>query len=111
VGRDEDPSSIIVVMVVMVVPWLAVEPALAVVGAVSVVTVGTVDDDIVVVAVVVPVDVDVAAPVEVPAVVLGGRGSRRQDQGDGNQGWNANSHGSFLKGLCRQIARMDLNGA
>lgn len=93
--RDGAVTSIIVVMVMMV-PWLAVEPALAVVGTVAVIPMRAVDDDVVVVAVVVAVDVNVAAPVEVTAVVLGGRGSRSQDQAGGDQGWDADAHGTFL---------------
>ncbi|TXM79473.1 hypothetical protein FV220_20315 [Methylobacterium sp. WL19] len=82
----------------MVVSALAVEPALAIVRPVAVIPVRSVDDDVVMVAMVVAIDMDVAAPVEVAAVVLGGRRGRGEDQADGDQGRNADTHGSFLKG-------------
>ncbi|KQO85920.1 hypothetical protein ASF32_09545 [Methylobacterium sp. Leaf91] len=96
--------TLIVVVVMVVVPALAVVPTFPVERPVAVIPMRTVDDDIIVVAMMVAVDVDVpAAPVEVAAIVLGGRGGRGQDQADGDQGWNANSHGSFLKGVCLKM--------
>ncbi len=56
----------------MVMTGFTVEPALAVVCAVTIIPALTVDHDIVVIAVVVPVDVNVAtAPVKVATVILG----------------------------------------
>ncbi|ARO54087.1 hypothetical protein B2G69_07975 [Methylorubrum zatmanii] len=81
-------------VVVMVVAALVVDRPLLVTGTVPV------DDNVVVVTVMVAVDVHVAAaPVEVAAVILGGRHRRREDQDRGDQGWNAGSHGSFPRGL------------
>jgi hypothetical protein len=97
VAQDEGRASIVVV-VVMVVPALAIEPTLPIEGPVAVVPMRTVDDDVVMVAVVIAVDVDVASPVEVAAVVLGGRRGRGEDQAGCDQGRDADTHGSFLKG-------------
>ncbi|KQO66559.1 hypothetical protein ASF18_13905 [Methylobacterium sp. Leaf89] len=82
----------IVVMVMMVVATLVVDRPLLVVAAM------TMHDDVVVVAVMVAVDMDVAtAPLEVAPVILRRCGGRDEDQGRGEKGWDADSHGSFLK--------------
>ncbi|MCJ2010778.1 hypothetical protein [Methylobacterium sp. J-092] len=77
---DEDGASIIVVMMmVVVVLALAVEPTLPIEGSVAVIPMRTVDDDVVVVAVMVAVDMGAASPIEIAAVVLGRRRGGSED--------------------------------
>jgi hypothetical protein len=86
--------SIVVVVVMMVVPALVVDRPLLVAAAMAMY------EDVVIIAVVVAVDMDVAAvPVEVTPIILCRRCGRDEDQGCGDQDWNAGSHGSFPHGL------------
>ena len=97
-GGTRGGPGLVIVVVVMVVLALAVEPTLPIEGSVAIIPLRTVDDDVVVVAVMVAVDMGAAPPIEIAAVVLGRRRGGGEDQGCGEKGWNVGAHGLFLVG-------------